>query len=108
MSLRIIEPVQEYLKVFDTVQDFEKYYAKHRDDIDSDTTHMLNKKYHINGYRITRINHELQLKKDYAKITTGSAVSHIVDSIDKTEARVSRLEEVMDEMIKCYHMLLEQ
>ena len=31
--------------------------------IDEETTHKLNKKYHIQGYRITKIKGELMLKK---------------------------------------------
>ena len=55
MDLKIIEPVQKPLKEFDGPDEFNIYYHKHKDDIDGQTTHMLNRKYKINGYKITKL-----------------------------------------------------
>ncbi len=95
MSLKIIEPVQTCLKVFDNVGDFEKYYMKHRDTMDSDTTHKLNKKYRIEGYRITRIKGELQLKR------LRDVVEHV--GVSGFVARLEKLEEIVNELVARYN-----
>ena len=43
MDLKVIEPVQKPLKEFDSPDEFNIYYHKHKDDIDRQTTHMLNR-----------------------------------------------------------------
>ncbi len=63
MELKIIEPIQNYLKEFNTTDEFNLFYSKNKEQLDSETTHKLNKKYHIQGYRITKIKGELMLKK---------------------------------------------
>ena len=67
MDLKIIEPIKNYLKEFKTVDEFNLWYSKNKDEIDSLTTHKLNKMYHIEGYRITKIKGKLCLKKDTKK-----------------------------------------
>ena len=64
MDLKIIEPVKTPLKEFDGPDEFNLYYHKHKDEIDSQTTHILNRKYKINGYRITKIKGVLCLKNE--------------------------------------------
>ena len=63
MDLKVIEPIKNYLKEFKTVDEFNLYYSKNKNEIDSMTTHKLNKMYHIDGYRITKIKGKLCLKK---------------------------------------------
>ena len=46
----MIEPIRKPIKEFETVNDFNIYYHKHKEEMDAETTHVLNKKYHINGY----------------------------------------------------------
>lgn len=77
MDLNIIEKIETPLKEFKTVDEFNLYYTKHKEEMDSLTTHKLNKMYLINGYRITKIKGVLSLKKPY----------------------VSKKEEVKDEVI---------
>lgn len=63
MDVKIIEPITHYIKEFDTPNDFDSWYKSHQEELDKLTTHKLNKMYHINGYRITRIKGVLSLKK---------------------------------------------
>ena len=63
----MIGPIKEYLKMFNGPDEFNLWYAKNKDDIDKLTTHKLNKMYHIDGYRITKIKGVLCLKKDMKK-----------------------------------------
>ena len=91
MELRIIEPVLKYEKEFESPEEFNVFYAKHKDEIDSQTTHMLNKKYHIKGLVITKIKGELCLKKPWIK-------KNKEESSD-LESRVKRLEETVNKII---------
>ena len=63
MELKIIEPIQHYSKEFNSVDEFNLWYSKNKALVDEMTTHKLNKLYHIDGYRITRIKNVLMLKK---------------------------------------------
>ena len=63
MDVKIIEPIKNYLKEFNTTEEFNTFYSVHKDEMDSLTTHKLNKMYHVNGYRITKIKGELMLKR---------------------------------------------
>ena len=63
MTLKIIEPIRDYLKVFSSPDEFNIWYTKNKEEVDTLTTHKLNKMYKINGYRITKIKNVLMLKK---------------------------------------------
>ena len=63
MDLKVIEPIKNYLKEFKTVDEFNLWYSKNKDEVDKLTTHKLNKMYKIDGYRITKIKGVLMLKK---------------------------------------------
>ena len=63
MDIKLIAPVTEYSKTFKTVDEFNLFYTKNKADIDAQTTHMLNKLYYIEGYRIAKTKGELALKK---------------------------------------------
>ena len=79
MDLKIIEPIKNHLKEFKTVDEFNLYYSKHKEDIDSMTTHKLNKLYHIDGYRITKIKGKLCLKKFNGKIKSSQKVDQTLN-----------------------------
>ncbi len=67
MDLKVIEPIKNYLKEFKTVDEFNLWYSKNKEDVDKLTTHKLNKMYKIDDYRITKIKGVLMLKKDRVK-----------------------------------------
>lgn len=67
MEVKVIGPIKEYLKTFNTPDEFNLWYAKNKDEIDKITTHKLNKMYYIEGYRITKIKGVLCLKKAVKK-----------------------------------------
>lgn len=62
-EIHILQPIMNYIKEFPTPEEFNIYYNKHKEEIDNTTTHKLNKLYHIDGYRITKIKGVLMLKK---------------------------------------------
>ena len=92
MDLKIIKPVEKYLKEFESPEEFNVFYAKNKDEIDCQTTHKLNKQYHIKGYVITKIKGELCLKKPWTKKNNNQ-------SSDDLESRVKRLEETVNKII---------
>lgn len=63
MQIKIIEPIKEFSKVFNSPDEFNLWYTKNKDEMDNMTTHKLNKLYKIEGYRITKIKNVLMLKK---------------------------------------------
>ena len=63
MDVKIIEPIKHFIKEFNTPEEFNMWYKMNKQSMDELTTHKLNKLYHINGYRITKIKGELMLKK---------------------------------------------
>ena len=91
MELKIIEPVNKYVKEFESPEEFNVFYAKNKDEIDSQTTHILNKKYHIKGLVITKIKGELCLKKPWIKKNKEESTN--------LEDRVQRLEETVNKII---------
>ena len=96
MDLKIIKPVEKYLKEFESPEEFNVFYAKNKDEVDSQTTHKHNKQYHIKGYVITKIKGELCLKKPWIKKNNNQ--SSTVDFIS-LESRVKRLEETVNKII---------
>ncbi len=66
-EIKILQPITNYIKEFESPDEFNLFYNKHKEEIDSTTTHKLNKLYHIRGYRITKIKDVLMLKKHEEK-----------------------------------------
>ena len=54
MEITILGKDLNVLKNFNTIDDFNKYYTKHKEEMDQLTTKKLNKLYKIDGYRISK------------------------------------------------------
>ena len=71
MNLKVINEIRDELKTFKTVEEFDIYYSKHKDEMSAHTTQYLNRVYKIDTndgeYRITKKN----CKKVDGKITDG-------------------------------------
>ena len=63
MDVKVLQPVTTYIKTFKTVDEFNLLYNKNKAELDAQTTQMLNKKYLVEGYRLTKIKNELMLRK---------------------------------------------
>lgn len=84
-ELKIIEPIENYIKEFKTPDEFNVWYSKHKNEVDAQTTYMLNKKYHIDGYRITKIKGVLMLKKwNGIKYYKRSDIQNDINEMKKT------------------------
>ena len=92
MDVKVIEPIKNYLKEFNSPDEFNLFYSKNKSEIDAYTTHKLNKMYHIIGYRITKIKGVLMLKKwDESKnIKTQSPIPspNIVEELDEIHSEI--------------------
>ena len=99
MDLKIIKPVEKYLKEFESPEEFNVFYAKNKDEIDSQTTHKLNKQYHIKGYVITKIKGELCLKRPWIKKNNNQYSVEMSSQMESLESRVKRLEETVNKII---------
>lgn len=91
MDLKIIEPIRKPLKQFDSVEEFNLYYHKHKADMDNETTHLLNKKFKIEGYRITKIKGVICLKKD-----RGDKNKQADDLIQRLEILEQKVNEIIE------------
>ena len=97
MTLKIIEPIKEYLKVFNSPDEFNIWYTKNKDEVDMLTTHKLNKMYKINGYRITKIKNVLMLKK----ITNNDSQHNVNSPLVRTESSRIAEQSVPDDQRSC-------
>ena len=94
-EIKVLEPVKNVIKEFDTPDEFNIYYMKNKDEIDKLTTHKLNKMFKIDGYRITRIQGTLMLRTDYEskkKIDKNDSLG------DELRTRVDELQSEYDEI----------
>ena len=104
MNVKVIEPITHFIKEFDTPNDFDSWYKSHQEEMDKLTTHKLNKMYHINGYRVTRIKGVLSLKKAPSKPsvkmddTTYSAKVGDTAKADEIEQRFIAIENEISDM----------
>ena len=106
MTLKIIEPIRDYLKVFSSPDEFNIWYTKNKDEVDLLTTNKLNKMYKINGYRITKIKNVLMLKKssETNNVNNQSAnnplvpndLSELQDEIKNIKSTVNRIIEYLN------------
>ena len=100
MDLKIIGPIKSPLKEFDSVDEFNIYYHKHKEEMDTETTHSLNKKFKINGYRITKIKGVLCLKKDrVVKAEEDKVLEDPTPTISEIMERIQKLEETVNKII---------
>ena len=98
MDLKIIGPIKTPLKEFDSPDEFNIYYHKHKEDMDKETTHSLNKKFKIDGFRITKIKGVLCLKKD-RNVKPEEKTPCETPSISEIMERIQKLEETVNKII---------
>lgn len=76
--LEIIEPFSPQIIQFESCDDFNAYYSRHKDDF-NETTQKLNVKYKIPGYKLTKLKGQLKIIKDYALKDSIKNDSHKTD-----------------------------
>ena len=103
MALKIIEPIRDYLKVFNSPDEFNIWYTKNKDEVDSLTTNRLNKLYKIQGYRITKIKNVLMLKKDTSSNNNNqnSANSPLVpENLQELQDEIKNIKSTVNQIIE--------
>ena len=102
MTLKIIEPIRDYLKVFSSADEFNIWYTKNKDEVDSLTTNKLNKMYKIQGYRITKIKNVLMLKKcNESHDNNNSANSPLVpDNLQELQDEIKNIKSTVNKIIE--------
>lgn len=102
MDLKIIGPIKKPLKEFESPDEFNLYYHKHKEEMDGETTHSLNKKFKIDGFRITKIKGVLCLKKDVKKKENNEVIEeenikeNIMERLEKLEKAVNDIIDVLN------------
>ena len=105
MSLKIIEPIKDYLKVFNSPDEFNIWYTKNKEEVDMLTTHKLNKMYKIEGYRITKIKNVLMLKKINNNESQHSANSPLVpDELTELHEEIKNIKSTINQIIQYLDM----
>ena len=106
MSIKIIEPIKQYLKVFNTPDEFNIWYTKNKDEVESLTTHKLNKMYKIEGYRITKIKNVLMLKKcTETQDTNKSANSPLIpEELTELHKEIKNIKSTINQIIQYLDM----
>ena len=104
MSIKVIEPIQNALKCFKSISDFNEYYTNHKDEMNSQTTHKLNKMYEITDgnvkYCISKVQGELSLKrKYYPPNTKETSPTDFNERLVKLEEITHLLSEKINEII---------
>ncbi len=99
MDLKVIEPIKNYIKEFKTVDEFNLWYSKHQEEVDVLTTHKLNKMYHIDGYRITKIKGVLMLKKWTEKEDKETLKNELQNKILSLEGEIKEIRDAVNKII---------
>ena len=99
MDIKVIEPIKDYLKEFKSVDEFNLWYSKNKDEVDALTTHKLNKMYCIDGYRITKIKGVLMLKKD-PKLKCKEKEDCIHEEINELRNEIANIKETVNKLIE--------
>lgn len=112
MDVPVIEPLENYEKVFNTCDEFNLYYAKNKESIDSQTTHKLNKRYHIEGYRITKIKGVLSLKKynpetDKRYVSKRDREESANNEINQLQSKVDGIQKQLDKVIESVNNIIK-
>ena len=111
MELKVIEPIKNYIKEFNSPVEFNLWYAKNKDEVDALTTHKLNKLYKIDGYRITKIKGELMLKIDRNvkdKTLNDEESVDIHEEINELRNEIKNIKDTLNKLIEYVNNGLKQ
>lgn len=98
-------------KTFNNPEEFNKYYMKHKEEIDSKTSNRLNKEYKINGFKITKRNVKVVDGKKQGELFLKPLLGGndvISDNInDQLEERISCLETKINILTESYTHIID-
>ena len=97
----LIEPIKEK-REFSSPEEFDKFYQAHKDELNSKTTHKLNKMFNIPGYRITKLKGVLSLKNiPQSRITSTM-------KLETLELKVNEMKDRLNQCINIVNNLIDQ
>ena len=100
MTLKVIEPIRDYLKVFSSPDEFNIWYTKNKDEVNTLTTHKLNKMYKIEGYRITKIKNVLMLKKESIANQHSANSILVPDTLAELQDEIKNIKSTVNQIIQ--------
>ena len=100
-KIPVIQPVKSF-KEFASIDEFNVFYNDHRDEFERETTCMLNKRYKIPGFRITKIQGEVKLKNIPESRKTA------LDRVNAAQDRILMLEEKMNSFIDAMNDIVDK
>ena len=95
-KVKTIEPVREK-RLFNNVDEFNKFFNDHQKEFEETTTCKLNKKYEVPGYKITKINGEVSLKNIPESRQTA------LDKIEQHNNRLATIETTLNTLIQRFN-----
>lgn len=100
-KIPVIQPVKE-AKEFSSIDEFNVFYNDHKDEFEEQTTCMLNKKYKVPGFRITKIKGEVKLKNIPESRKTA------LDKVNAANDRIFTLENKLNNIITAFNNVIDK
>ena len=98
-KLEVVQPYNPQVIHFDTPDDFNAYYNKHQDDFnDNISTYKLNVKYKIPGFKLSKIQGQLKVVKDYSKTSSHPSLD-LYARLTTLEQRISSIEAYLQTLV---------
>ena len=103
MSLKVINEITDEIKYFKSIDEFDIYYQKHKEEMNKQTTQLLNRIYKIKTpdnveYRITKKN----CRKQDGKMVYGDVyLRKVCSKVDDENPFEHELRDLHDEIKKC-------
>ncbi len=98
LNIKVIEPFTSDIIEFDNIEQFNDYINRDLEKYTSLTTQKLNKMFHVPGYRITKINKEIGLRKvDTSKGCLSHEVANSLNPVNKDS--ISLLKNMVETLI---------
>ena len=94
-------------KTFNSPEEFNKYYQKHKEEIESKTSNQLNKEYKINGYKITKRNIKIIDGKKQGEIYLKSLTKNNSEENNENENIYENLKREIEELKTKINVLTE-
>ena len=99
------------IKKFNSPEEFDKYYLKHKEEINNKTTNQLNKEYKIKDYKITKRNIKIIDNKKigdiYLKPIGSKGANYTPDTVDNNTVSGAEWANEIQEMKNKINILTE-
>ena len=93
------------IKEFNSPEEFDKYYLKHKEEMNNKTTNQLNKEYKIKDYKITKRNIKIIDNKKVGDIYLKPIIKNNNDSVNNEN--IDKLNNEIQEMKNKINLLTE-